>query len=79
METEKDYGRPYFREHSGYGARHSQGGEFIEKDAKRFPDDHGWGYAVFNYDPTSDKFAPATAADRPPQRMTPSAGSHAIT
>ncbi|HUC76657.1 MAG TPA: cytochrome P460 family protein, partial [Vicinamibacterales bacterium] len=42
--------------------------EFIEKDAKRFPDGHGWGYAVFNYDPTSDKFTPATAADRPPQR-----------
>jgi len=41
--------------------------EFIEKDAKRFPDGHGWGYAVFNYDPATDKFTPATAADRPPQ------------
>jgi hypothetical protein len=39
--------------------------EFIEKDAKRFSDGHGWGYAVFNYDPASDKFTPATAADRP--------------
>jgi hypothetical protein len=27
--------------------------EFIEKDAKRFPDGHGWGFAVFNYDPAS--------------------------
>jgi hypothetical protein len=41
--------------------------EFIEKDSRRFPDGHGWGYAVFNYDPTTDKFTPATAADRPPQ------------
>jgi hypothetical protein len=41
--------------------------EFIEKDTKRFPDGHGWGYAVFNYDPTTDKFSPATTADRPPQ------------
>jgi hypothetical protein len=41
--------------------------ELILKDSKRFPDGHGWGYAVFNYDPASDKFTPATAADRPPQ------------
>lgn len=41
--------------------------EFIEKDTKRFPDGHGWGYAVFNYDPASAKFTPATAEDRPPQ------------
>ena len=41
--------------------------EFIEKDAKRFPDGHGWGYAVFNYNAASDTFSPATAADRPPQ------------
>jgi Cytochrome P460 len=41
--------------------------EFIVKDAKRFPDGHGWGYAVFNYNPTSDTFTPATSADRPPQ------------
>jgi Cytochrome P460 len=30
--------------------------EFIVKDAKRFPDGHGWGYAAFNYDPTSGTF-----------------------
>src|SRR5271170_3831304 len=41
--------------------------EFIEKDAKRFPDGHGWGYAAFNYDSASDSFTPVTAADRPPQ------------
>ena len=41
--------------------------EFIVKDSKRFPDGHGWGYAVFNYQPTSDTFTPGTRADRPPQ------------
>jgi hypothetical protein len=28
----------------------------IEKDSKRFPKSHGWGYALFNYDALSDKF-----------------------
>jgi hypothetical protein len=42
--------------------------EFIVKDAKRFPDGHGWGYAAFNYDSASDTFTPVTAADRPPQQ-----------
>ena len=28
----------------------------IEKDSKRFPKSGGWGYALFNYDATSDKF-----------------------
>ena len=27
--------------------------ELIEKDNKRFPDTHGWGYAVFDYDASS--------------------------
>jgi Cytochrome P460 len=31
---------------------------FIEKDSKRFPDTKGWAYAVFDYDPASDTFAP---------------------
>src|SRR5258707_1731898 len=31
---------------------------FIEKDSKRFPDTKGWAYAVFDYDPASDRFAP---------------------
>jgi Cytochrome P460 len=29
---------------------------FMEKDSKRFPKSGGWGYAVFNYEPASDKF-----------------------
>jgi hypothetical protein len=41
--------------------------EFIEKDAKRFSDTNGWGYAVFDYDATSDTFAPGTLAGKPPQ------------
>ena len=36
--------------------------EFIEKDAKRFPDSNGWGYAYFKYDAASDTFSPATSA-----------------
>jgi len=28
----------------------------MEKDSKRFPQTGGWGYALFNYDATSDKF-----------------------
>ena len=41
--------------------------EFIEKDAKRFADSNGWGYAYFKYDAASDTFSPATSADKPPQ------------
>ncbi len=41
--------------------------EFIEKDAKRFADSNGWGYADFKYDAASDTFAPGTMADKPPQ------------
>jgi hypothetical protein len=29
----------------------------MEKDSKQFPKSGGWGYAVFNYDAASDKFA----------------------
>jgi hypothetical protein len=29
----------------------------MEKDSKRFPSSGGWGYALFNYDPKSDRFA----------------------
>lgn len=28
----------------------------MEKDSKRFPKSGGWGYALFNYDPATDKF-----------------------
>jgi hypothetical protein len=41
--------------------------EFIEKDAKRFSDSNGWGYAAFKYDAASDAFTPVTASDKPPQ------------
>jgi hypothetical protein len=41
--------------------------EFIEKDSKRFPDTHGWGYAMFDHDAASDTFTPATSASKPPQ------------
>jgi hypothetical protein len=30
----------------------------MEKDSTRFPKTGGWGYAVFNYEPASDKFTP---------------------
>jgi hypothetical protein len=29
----------------------------MEKDSRRFAASGGWGYAVFNYDPPSDKFS----------------------
>ncbi|MBV9393383.1 MAG: cytochrome P460 family protein [Methylobacteriaceae bacterium] len=36
----------------------------MEKDAKRFPQSGGWGYALFNYEPASDTFtADASPAD----------------
>jgi Cytochrome P460 len=37
------------------------------KDAKRFADSGGWGYAVFVYDAASDRYTPGTLAHRPPQ------------
>jgi Cytochrome P460 len=40
--------------------------EFIVKDSKRFGDTHGWGYAMFEYDAASGKFAPGTTASKPP-------------
>jgi hypothetical protein len=41
--------------------------DFMVKDAKRFADSGGWGYAVFDYDAASDTFKPGTLADKPPQ------------
>jgi hypothetical protein len=41
--------------------------DFMVKDMKRFADSGGWGYAVFEYDATSDTFRPGTTADQPPQ------------
>ena len=34
----------------------------IEKDSKKFPQTGGWGYALFNYDAASDKFAADAAS-----------------
>ena len=34
---------------------------FMVKDSKRFPDSNGWGYATFQYDPSSDTFKPSTS------------------
>ncbi|MUV15238.1 cytochrome P460 family protein [Noviluteimonas gilva] len=34
----------------------------IEKDAKRFPDSGGWGYALFNYDAKADTFSADAAS-----------------
>jgi hypothetical protein len=41
--------------------------DFMEKDSKRFADSGGWGYAVFDYDATSDTFKPGTTTGTPPQ------------
>jgi hypothetical protein len=41
--------------------------DFMVKDSKRFADSGGWGYAVFEYDASSDTFRPGTSADSPPQ------------
>ena len=41
--------------------------EFIEKDSKRFPDTHGWGYVMFDYDAASSTFTPANLSSHPPQ------------
>jgi hypothetical protein len=37
------------------------------KDSKRFADSGGWGYAVFDYNPSTDTFTPGTLAGSPPQ------------
>jgi hypothetical protein len=41
--------------------------EAIEKDSKKFPDTHGWGYAAFKYDDATSTFSPVSATDKPPQ------------
>ncbi len=47
------------------GAQHDV--DFMVKDSKRFADSGGWGYAVFDYDASSDTFTPGTLAGKPPQ------------
>jgi len=41
--------------------------DFMVKDSKRFADSGGWGYAVFDYNATTDTFTPGTQAGTPPQ------------
>ncbi len=41
--------------------------DFMAKDAKRFADSGGWGFAEFEYDPAADTFRPGDTSDSPPQ------------
>jgi Cytochrome P460 len=55
----------YFPNTSVAGVQHDVA--FMVKDAKRFADSGGWGWAVFKYDAQSGTFAPGTKNDMPPQ------------
>ena len=41
--------------------------DFMAKDSKRFADSGGWGYAVFEYGPATDRFRLGNLTDKPPQ------------
>ena len=41
--------------------------DFMVKDARRFADSGGWGYAVFKHDAASGTYEPATHTHKPPQ------------
>jgi mono/diheme cytochrome c family protein len=41
--------------------------DFMVKDSKRFRDSGGWGYGVFEYDATTDRFRLGDLKDKPPQ------------
>ena len=47
------------------GAQHDV--DFMVKDAKRFADSGGWGYAEFELDPATGGFRPGNETDEPPQ------------
>jgi hypothetical protein len=49
--------------------------DFMVKDAKRFADSGGWGYAAFEYDVASMTFRPADANSKPPQAHDAKCGS----
>ena len=49
--------------------------DFMVKDAKRFTDSGGWGYAVFKHDATSGTYTPATNTHKPPQANDAKCGS----
>jgi len=40
---------------------------FIEKDSKRFPNTHGWAYADWAYDTTTDTFKPSPLSQSGPE------------
>jgi hypothetical protein len=41
--------------------------DFMVKDAKKFADSGGWGFAAFEYDVASAAFRPGNTEDHPPQ------------
>jgi hypothetical protein len=41
--------------------------DFMVKDSKRFADSGGWGWAEFEYEPSSETFRPGDTSDKPPQ------------
>jgi hypothetical protein len=41
--------------------------DFMVKDAKKFADSGGWGYAEFEYDASSQTFRPGDTSSSPPQ------------
>lgn len=41
--------------------------DFMVKDAKKFADSGGWGYAQFDYNAAADTFKPADTSSSPPQ------------
>jgi hypothetical protein len=49
--------------------------DFMVKDAKRFADSGGWGYAVFKHDAGSGTYTPATQSHKPPQGNDAKCGS----
>jgi hypothetical protein len=49
--------------------------DFMVKDAKRFADSGGWGYAVFKRDAASGTYVPADRAHKPPQGSDAKCGS----
>jgi hypothetical protein len=55
----------FFHTATVQGVQHNV--DFMVKDAKRFADSGGWGYAVFDYNATTDTFTPGTLAGSPPQ------------
>jgi len=49
--------------------------DFMVKDAKKYADGGGWGYAEFEYDPATKTFRPGNAKDSPPQLNDAKCGS----